>query len=149
MGWHYHEDSEKMVFFAGHPSNLSDSDGKLLSEEEIKAEFGEDSGYVTTSAKWEVCGVCHGEGSTVHGWGGDNGDYHVMTESDRDEDPEYYEDVIRGKYNRPCPECRGKRVVKGPVLSELTKEEREWVKQEEREEDYYRSISEAERRFGC
>ena len=58
-----------------------------------------------STTKYSVCPRCEGEGSTVHPY------VSVWTESDRAEDPEGFDDMLRGVYDVPCPECGGKRVV--------------------------------------
>jgi hypothetical protein len=60
---------------------------------------------VTTTSKYRVCPRCEGEGSVV------NPVLSVWTESDRYDDPEGFESMLRGDYDVACPECGGKRVV--------------------------------------
>jgi hypothetical protein len=52
-----------------------------------------------------VCPTCHGHGQIVHPA------LSVWTQSDRYEDPEGFEGMMRGDYDVPCPECEGLRVV--------------------------------------
>lgn len=55
--------------------------------------------------KYEVCPRCEGEGTIVHP------SLSVWTESDRDDDPEGFESMMRGAYDVACTECGGRRVV--------------------------------------
>lgn len=55
--------------------------------------------------KYEVCPRCEGEGTIV------NPVLSVWTESDRNEDPDGFRDMLSGLYDVPCTECHGKRVV--------------------------------------
>ncbi len=55
--------------------------------------------------KYIVCPTCEGEGKTVHPG------VSVWTSQDRAEDPDGFEDMMRGVYDVSCPECKGKRVV--------------------------------------
>lgn len=66
-------------------------------------------------AKYEVCPDCGGRGTTYLGWSAS--EQPAFTQEDLDyEGPDFFEDYIRGAYDRQCPNCRGKRVV--PVISE-------------------------------
>jgi len=56
--------------------------------------------------KYKVCDRCEGKGRHDPKWlsGG-------ITRSDRDEDPEFFEEYMDGKYDVPCETCKGQRVV--------------------------------------
>ena len=64
-------------------------------------------------AKYEVCPQCEGEGKMV------NRAVSVWTSSDRDEDPEGFEDMMNGVYDVACDMCRGKRVVSTQDLEDF------------------------------
>ena len=60
---------------------------------------------VSLPAKFEVCGHCEGRGTSSAHLG-------AFSREEMDEQgPEFLEDYLRGAYDRPCPECQGKRVV--------------------------------------
>lgn len=69
---------------------------------------------------WEVCDLCHGEGSHVNpaidcgGLGDEFAD-----------DPEFRENYLAGVYDVPCNRCEGKRVVKAVNWDALSDEHRE------------------------
>jgi len=69
-------------------------------------------------AKYEVCSNCQGEGKVV------NPALSVWTESDRAENPEGFENMMRGDYDQPCGECKGLRVV-------TQEQEQEWGQKQE------------------
>lgn len=78
-------------------------------------------------AKYRVCPTCRGEGKIV------NPSVSVWTESDRDEDPEGFDNMMQGLYDVACTECRGQRVV--------TSEEHDAFR--ERERDRRTSLAES------
>lgn len=59
----------------------------------------------TDRPKYRVCGTCQGEGKMVHRAAS------VWTSEDRAADPDAFEDMLEGRYDVPCDECHGKRVV--------------------------------------
>lgn len=67
--------------------------------------------------KYHLCPQCQGHGVTVHAA------VSVWTESDREEDPEGFEDMLAGHYDVTCPRCRGLRVVDTAREEEFTEEE--------------------------
>jgi len=76
--------------------------------------------------QWAICGVCNGHGTSTAYLG-------AYTRSDREEmGDEWYEfmdDVKRGVYDQPCPECGGTGKVQefaGDALAEW----REWEAEE-------------------
>lgn len=96
-------------------------------------------------AKYEVCGTCDGKGSHVnpsidsHGIGAE--------EWDRDWDDDDREGYFEGRYDVPCAECHGARVV--PVLADNATPEEQKIA-EEIMDGHYQSQREAayERRMG-
>jgi len=89
-------------------------------------------------ARFEVCDLCNGKGTTVN----PSIDAGGLTQEDFDEDPDFEEEYFSGTYDIPCPQCRGKRVI--PVVSEgaMSKEQKaaydEYAKvQQEAAEDAY------------
>lgn len=56
-------------------------------------------------SKYQVCPTCEGEGQSSAYLG-------AFTASEMEEQgPEFMEDYIAGRYDRPCDECQGRRVV--------------------------------------
>lgn len=51
--------------------------------------------------EWAICPDCEGEGRIVHP------ELSVWTSSDRAEDPDGFEDMLRGDYDITCPRCSG------------------------------------------
>lgn len=87
----------------------------------------------------EVCPTCEGQGKC---WPRGL----CFTQCDFEEDPDLYEHVQDGTFDRECPECRGLRVV--DVVCESDPNYRAWQDHLE-EEAAYERMCEAERRFGC
>lgn len=102
-------------------------------------------------AKNEVCPCCQGTGKTAFGYSQDN--QIAWTESEwAEEDYEFREDYMRGRYDKTCPECNGNNVVlviDEQMLSEHdTRVYNAWY--EHMEGAYYDDgIAAAERAFGC
>lgn len=69
---------------------------------------------------WTVCPECLGDGKVVHPA------LSVWTESDRHEDPEGFENMMRGDYDRVCETCRGLRVVDQEEWESKAEERAEW-----------------------
>lgn len=70
--------------------------------------------------KWEVCPRCHGNGTRDHP-AFENG----FTQSDFDEDPDFREEYLAGRYDVPCSECKGRCVVCRPDEDALTNEQKQ------------------------
>jgi hypothetical protein len=98
-------------------------------------------------AVFGVCDRCRGTGVHDHP-AFSNG----ISQEQFDEDPEFKEDYMAGKYDVRCSECKGQRVV--PVvnpdtLSAPDKELYELYLQMQRDEAQSRAEVEAERRMGA
>lgn len=52
---------------------------------------------------WAICPDCNGHGGSSAYLG-------AFTREDMDEDPEFFEDYMAGRYDRPCPNCNGGKV---------------------------------------
>lgn len=50
---------------------------------------------------WHICDRCDGDGKVVHPA------LSVWTSEDRYEDPDGFEDMMNGAYDRPCAKCGG------------------------------------------
>jgi hypothetical protein len=96
---------------------------------------------------WAICGCCRGEGkSSLY--------LCAITQSDRQpggswEDPEDFEEYMRGGYDRVCDECEGSGKVQIVDRSKLTDEDAKTLRADEDEERDYQAMVAAERRFGC
>ena len=66
----------------------------------------------TVRLTFAVCGTCEGRGSHVN----PSIDAGGLTGEDFDDDPDFAEDYRSGRYDVPCAECHGERVV--PVVDE-------------------------------
>ena len=103
-------------------------------------------------AKWEVCGDCHGKGTTYLGWPAR--DQPGLTQEDFEEEgDDFREDYLAGNYDRTCPGCVGRTTVLVVDEDACTSEEdaknlAAW-REDQEEERRYESICRAERRFGC
>ena len=102
-------------------------------------------GEVKLPVKFEVCPVCVGKGSHVN----PSIDAHGISAEEFQEDPDFRDDYMSGKYDVPCYECHGLRVVevvdRENCDPELLKEYDEEVKSELE----YQAICEAERKMGA
>ncbi len=65
------------------------------------------------AAKYRVCPQCEGEGRMVARHS------QVWTESDRDEDPEGFQNMLEGRYDVACDMCKGLRVVTAAQIKEF------------------------------
>jgi hypothetical protein len=63
-----------------------------------------------TRRKWTICPVCDGEGRSSAYLG-------AFTQDDMDQqDPDFLEDYVRGRYDRPCDTCGGDGKVTDDML---------------------------------
>ena len=96
-------------------------------------------------ARYEVCDRCEGEGTHI----ADGIDSHGITREEFDADPDFEEAYFSGRYDVPCTECGGKRVVLC-VNRAFANSEVLAIFDAMVEEDYrFDAICESERRFGC
>ena len=91
--------------------------------------------------RMEVCPACDGRGSYVN----PSIDSHGISYEEFDEDPDFANDYLSGRYNITCEECNGATVV--PVC--LDKEVNEWLMQAGLERAETRAEYAAERRIGA
>ena len=110
---------------------------------------GEES-IVDLPTKMEVCRDCEGKGKTYLGWR--KGDQPAFTQADRDEDPDGFEDMMSGHYDRDCQGCNGLRVVEIVDADALEAQDKAlwnfWV-EDKRAEHEHREICRMEERMGC
>lgn len=67
--------------------------------------------------KYVVCTRCGGDGEYCN----PAIDGHGLTQEDFDADPDFAEGYISGRYNIPCRECKGERVVPELLFDRLPK----------------------------
>lgn len=105
---------------------LSDACLESLIEDEILPE-GHD-GKLKGGTKFEVCGCCRGSGSVVN----PSIDCCGLTQSDFDDDPDFYDDYMGGAFDVTCPECKGNRVVPHIVFADpkIAKAIAEWIEED-------------------
>lgn len=119
--WYEEFDAEKMT--------LTVSDGEVTA---------------TIKAEYEVCGTCEGQGKHVN----PSIDSRGLSREDFDADPDFEREYFSGRYDQPCVECGGKRVV--PVASKSASDEDKKLAEDARAEHYqYLAECEAERRMGA
>lgn len=84
-------------------------------------------------ARYEVCDTCDGRGSHTNS----SIDRQGLTAEDFAEDPDFAEDYFRGRYDVPCAECHGKRVV--PVVDETRATPEQKKVAEQAQDEHYRN----------
>lgn len=102
---------------------------------------------VNFPAGWSICSSCQGDGCQVHPA------LSVWTGSDRDEDPEGYEDMMGGAYDVACAECEGSgkvlEVLERDLLHENFHEDYDlYMANLEAEANYQREVDAEARYFG-
>ena len=103
-----------------------------------------DEGPLEVPAIFSVCDTCGGHGSHVN----PSIDAHGISREEFDEDPDFRDDYFLGRFDVPCAECRGEKVV--PEIADHCPEELRKRAEKWREEFYdYQRECEAERRMGC
>jgi hypothetical protein len=75
---------------------------------EVEADDLEEFLYL--NAKYEVCDLCDGKGTTVN----PAIDHYGITNEDFDEDPDFRENYFSGVYDVACRRCEGLRVMLAP-----------------------------------
>ena len=92
-------------------------------------------------AAYGVCPVCEGRGRYVN----PAIDEHGITSEDLDEDPNFIEDYLDGRYDIACRSCNGQRVILVPS----TEDGQRVINEALDEEHSYRAAIESERRMGA
>ena len=105
--------------------------------------YCDDGSEIELPFLWCICISCQGHGKSSAYLG-------AYTQSEMDEaGPEFFDDYMAGRYDRPCETCDGTGKIKVVDRKKLTPAQRlEWDEQRqcEREE---RAIRAAERRMGA
>ena len=93
--------------------------------------------------KWAICDSCRGEGKSSAYLG-------AFTSSEwADEDQDFQEDYMAGRYDRTCEECHGSGKVKVAAPEELDEDERKLWEEHAREMAAMRAMEASERRMGA
>jgi len=94
-------------------------------------------------ACWEICWRCNGDG--VH----DHEEFNGISPDEFAEDPDFFEDYMRGAYDVPCSICKGLRVVAAPDWDRISDEDTQAIEREQELDDKYAAMQAAERRMGA
>ena len=105
---------------------------------------------INLPACWEVCSCCNGRGKTYLGFHAY--EQPAFTQEDMDyEGDDFRQDYMTGRYDKTCPECKGRTTILEIEWDKLDKSDPQISAYLEyiEEEDYSDAEREAERRFGC
>lgn len=105
----------------------------------------EDGDEIELPWKWEVCGVCNGQGTHVNPAIDAGG----LSHEDLYEDPDFAEGYFSGRYDQTCNGCNGRSTVMVVDWDRLTPEQEAAYEAELRNEAYYQAEVMAERRMGA
>lgn len=99
-------------------------------------------------AKWKLCASCDGcgtdRGANVECDGGG------FTSSEwAEQDDDFREDYLAGRYDRPCPTCSGQRVILVPDRRNIPTAILALYDTAQAEERSYRQMCDMERRMGA
>lgn len=97
---------------------------------------------VTLPTHYEVCGTCGGKGTSSAYLG-------AFTREDFDQDPDFMEDYMAGRYDRACDECGGKRVVEVVDLDRMKPKLRKLYEAHVEENIRYAQMERMERMMGA
>lgn len=128
--WYESFDERRMIIVV----NLYDDDGNDVPHE--------------LPVKFDVCPTCRGNGSHVN----PSIDCNGLSYDDFNEDPDFREEYMSGRYDVQCYGCDGKRVVPQIAEERFTQEHKDILaklRQQQEDENDFRRIQEAERRMGA
>ncbi len=101
---------------------------------------------VNVGTKNALCEECDGEGKVNRF----RDECFTYSDFDGEEDMEDFCGAnARGDYDVACPECKGKKVVKAPDLSELTAEQMVGYRAQCEQDEYHEAERRSEARMGC
>jgi RecJ-like exonuclease len=101
----------------------------------------------TLPSRFEVCGLCEGRGTSCAHVECDGGGFTSSEWAEQDE--EFREDYLAGRYDRPCPSCKGLRVVSVIDEDRCDAGLLAAYREEQEDEAAYQAECAAERRMGC
>ena len=100
------------------------------------------NGVLRTEFKYKLCNMCKGSGEVCN----PSVDASGITQDQFEEDPQFEEDYIKGRYNIQCPTCKGLRVEREPSLP---KEIQNIINKEAEEDREYIRHCALEQALGC
>jgi len=96
-------------------ANLQGNWYEAFNEENMTATFIDlDGEEITVYVEYAVCPLCGGKGSHVN----PSIDSHGISPEELYSDSDFVEDYFSGRYDIPCNQCKGKRVVPVPSDAE-------------------------------
>jgi len=101
----------------------------------------------TLPTRWHICDECDGEGKTSRAVECDGGGFTASEWAEQDDD--FREDYLAGRYARACTVCRGSGKVRLVDHERLTDEQAEYLQEEAEASRWISAERAAERRFGC
>jgi hypothetical protein len=107
-------------------------------------EVTDEENVVELPTHWEVCDLCEGEGAHVNPSIDCDG---LSTEQEND--PDFMDDYLSGKYDVPCDRCGGKRVIQEVKWDAVSEEHKHEYHRQQQWEHESRQEQLAELRAGC
>ncbi len=102
---------------------------------------------IALPCRWAICDCCDGHGKTSRHVERDGGGFTASEWAE--EDPDFREDYMAGRYDRACDECGGSGKVEVVDEARMTPEHIAAWHQQCREDAEMRAIERAERRMGA
>lgn len=93
--------------------------------------------------KWEICGVCEGEGVSSAYLGA------FTWDELKSQGEDFIEDYFAGNYDRPCDCCGGSGKVTVVDYDKMTEDQIKAYDKQVMDEIEYESMVRAEKRMGC
>lgn len=96
---------------------------------------------------WEICGSCRGDGTTCAHVECDGGGFTSSEWAEQDDD--FKEDYIAGRYDRPCDSCGGSGKVQTADFDAMPAADRKAYRAQQLEDANYESMCRMERMVGA
>lgn len=109
--------------------------------------YCDDGSEIDLPTKWEVCGSCEGRGTTSRHVECDGGGFTSSEWAEQDQD--FREDYLAGRYDRACNACGGRTTVKVVDYDRMSPEQAAAYDSQLAADSYCRAEEMAERRMGC
>lgn len=97
--------------------------------------------------KWAICDCCDGHGGTSRHVECDGGGFTSSEWAEQDED--FREDYLAGRYDRPCDECSGSGKIQIADYDRMSPEDIKAYEQQLSDDADYHAMCAAERRMGA